>query len=294
MEMMQGGELTLVRSPEASIAEAQRAAKVLVDVVRRNNWEITIAKRKYMKVEAWETLAHFYGVAAKTSDDRFIDIGGVVGFEATAEATLIKTGQVISSARAMCLNDEDHWSIRPKYEWDQDSGKRVQIGEEQVPLFQLRSMAQTRAIGKVLRNIFAWVVAMAGYAPTPAEEMTGSEDTEGGKKQSPMPQRRSAAVDTRPITGAQASRVWAIAKGNKERVGVTLKAYGFDEVLHITRDKYDDFCKALEGQEKPAGIADIVGAEPGQPLTPAQTEATLQKLGMGSGEVEPPLPLRAR
>lgn len=38
-------------------------------------------------------------------------------------------------------------------------------------MFQLRSMAQTRACAKALRNVLAWVVMLAGYKTTPAEEM---------------------------------------------------------------------------------------------------------------------------
>ena len=54
----------------------------------------------------------------------------------------------------MCMDDEKKWK---------DS-----------PAFQIRSMAQTRAAAKCLRNVLAWVVVMAGYAPTPAEEMDSS------------------------------------------------------------------------------------------------------------------------
>lgn len=39
------------------------------------------------------------------------------------------------------------------------------------PLFQLRSMAQTRACAKALRNVLAFVPVLAGYEATPAEEM---------------------------------------------------------------------------------------------------------------------------
>ena len=35
-------------------------------------------------------------------------------------------------------------------------------------------MAQTRACAKALSNLFKWVVVLAGYKPTPAEEMTGT------------------------------------------------------------------------------------------------------------------------
>lgn len=39
------------------------------------------------------------------------------------------------------------------------------------PLFMLKSMAQTRACVKALRNVLAWVVVLAGFKPTPAEEI---------------------------------------------------------------------------------------------------------------------------
>jgi hypothetical protein len=57
----------------------------------------------------------------------------------------------ISAAEAMCLNDEPNWKTKP--------------------LFQLRSMAQTRSCAKALRNVLAWVVVLAGYRATPAEEI---------------------------------------------------------------------------------------------------------------------------
>jgi hypothetical protein len=40
------------------------------------------------------------------------------------------------------------------------------------PLFTLKSMAQTRAGGKALRQMLSWVVVLAGFKATPAEEMS--------------------------------------------------------------------------------------------------------------------------
>jgi len=37
--------------------------------------------------------------------------------------------------------------------------------------YAIASMAQTRAIGKAYRNILSWIVKMAGYEATPAEEI---------------------------------------------------------------------------------------------------------------------------
>ena len=37
--------------------------------------------------------------------------------------------------------------------------------------FQIASMAQTRAVSKAFRLALSWVMTLAGYEPTPAEEM---------------------------------------------------------------------------------------------------------------------------
>jgi hypothetical protein len=118
----------------------------------------------------------------------------------------VATDKIVSRAEAMCLNDEPKWSARPKYEWHyvkksggtcaDDPGRdeiiwekqagaaksrpkkeRVLVGNEAVPLFQLRSMAQTRACAKAMRNALAWVVVLAGFKPTPAEELDSVIDS---------------------------------------------------------------------------------------------------------------------
>jgi hypothetical protein len=48
-------------------------------------------------------------------------------------------------------------------------------------------MAQTRATGKACRLAFSWIMSLAGYEPTPAEEM--------------MPIVDAVAVQETPTTG---------------------------------------------------------------------------------------------
>ena len=92
----------------------------------------------------------------------------------------------------MCLNDEENWSTRAKFAWV--DGKRTKVGDIPVPLFQLKSMAQTRAGAKAFRMVVGWVVVLAGYKPTPAEEMTGDEHN--GKEAPPRPQPKPEAAET--------------------------------------------------------------------------------------------------
>ena len=162
--------LTVHRAPEDVIAEAQKAATALQRIVAQKKRPVIINGEQYLEFEDWMTVARFYGVTARIRETRYIQYGDAVGFEAIADALLVKTGEVISSAESMCLNDEAKWKGRE--------------------LFQIRSMAQTRAAAKALRNVFAWVVVLAGYRPSVAEEMTG---TEGGNGKQPLEKPQAKA-----------------------------------------------------------------------------------------------------
>jgi hypothetical protein len=190
-------DIFVARDPNIVMQEAQNAAKVLMAVVRAKPKEeqVIIGKKQYLEFQDWQTVANFYGCTVRVRSTNFLDYGGVKGFEATADV-LNRNGVVISTGDAMCLNDEEKWGMRAKYEWkdkldtegkkiwnkakNRYEGTREKVGEEPTPLFQLRSMAQTRACAKAIRNVFSWVVVLAGYAPVAAEEMTGNE--EGGQK----------------------------------------------------------------------------------------------------------------
>jgi hypothetical protein len=263
-----GFSLRLQRKPEAIVAEARLCADALIAAVKRNGWVQKFGGRDHLFFEAWAFLAAMYRVTPRTRDTRIVQIGDVIGYECTAEAFHVPSGIVIGTADAMCLNDEDNWSARPTYEWDQRSRKKVQTGERQVPLFQLRSMAQTRAQAKALKGPFSWVVAMAGFAPVAAEEMT-NEPIASARAPEPTVQQAPALRQTAPeatpsasqvetsgaagpprlITGKQASRIWALgfSQGvDKKLTAAVLQGFGFARAEDVTVDQYEAVCAAVE------------------------------------------------
>jgi hypothetical protein len=149
----ESAQLAMSRAPEIVLQEAAKAAQALRDVIERKPTKCVINGKTFLQFEDWQTLGRFYGVTVAARVTNYIEQGRVRGYECHAEA-IRADGQVISAAQAMCMDDEQKWHDKP--------------------LFQLRSMAQTRAQAKALRNVLAWVVVMAGYAPTPAEEMDGN------------------------------------------------------------------------------------------------------------------------
>jgi len=203
--------LAIAGNPRAILAEASEACKALQEVIAQKPKPVTMNGEQYLEFEDWMTVGRFYGVTAcEEGEPEYVSYGGVEGFKATSVA-LSRTGQVLSRATGLCMRDEEKWGYRTKYAWgyltteggwsEEDPGRdllvwedyvdrntgeqkrrpkreRREVGAEEVPLFQLASMAQTRANAKVLRNVLAWAVVLAGYRPTPAEELTGRFDDE--------------------------------------------------------------------------------------------------------------------
>lgn len=186
IEIPKSENLMIQRDPNAVLEEAKKAAQALMTVVKQKQKPVIFNNEQYIEFEDWQTVGRFYGLTAKVESTTYIEYGSVRGFESAA-SVLNSRGEVISRAEAMCLNDEDKWSTRAKY-----NSKREKIGEVAVPLFQLRSMAQTRACAKAFRNVLAWVVVLAGFKPTVAEEMTGDEEPgTPAKPPIPMPQPKT-------------------------------------------------------------------------------------------------------
>lgn len=191
--------LSVIRKPAEILREAKEAAQALLEVVRLKPKPVIFNGEQYLEFEDWQTCGRFYGLTAKVTWTRLVEVGGAMGYESGADVINNVTGLVVSSAEAMCLNDEEKWNKRSKYEYNQKTKTREKIGEVQVPLFQLRSMAQTRACAKALRNVLSWVVVLAGFKPTVAEELTGGEfQSENPKANVKPPTRKQQSPPPNP------------------------------------------------------------------------------------------------
>lgn len=215
--------LAIQCAPNIVLEEATRAAKALADVIENKAKKVVFNGKTYLQFEDWQTLGRFYGVTAAARSTRYVEYGegdyAIRGFEATADALLVGNNQTISSAEAMCLDDEPNWRRKP--------------------LFQLKSMAQTRACAKALRNVLAWVVVLAGYAPTPAEEMDATEVSEA----CPAPRRKTEIKSSNDpaahptVSFQQQKELFDIGtdKGwTRPQVMAFLAKHGYDQPNEIT------------------------------------------------------------
>jgi hypothetical protein len=166
------GALDAVPSPEAVLERAASVARALQRVIESGNGAhyVELAGRRHLRLEAWTTLGVLHGLTAEIEWTRRVQDPD--GWEARA---VVRRGDVIiSAAEAQCCVDEPEWRARVKYAWRTLPGgrrERYPVGEEPVPDYARRSMAQTRALSKALRLALSWVVVLAGYDPTPAEEL---------------------------------------------------------------------------------------------------------------------------
>lgn len=142
-------------TPENTIELATRMADMLKDIVERQRLYAVIQGKKFPQVEAWMTIGRMDNVVAREVD------GGVIrhddgSYEATVELIRLADGMVVGRASALCGTPGDRpWDTRPEP--------------------ARRSMAVTRATSRAFRLVYSWIMALAGYEPTPADEMPHQE-----------------------------------------------------------------------------------------------------------------------
>jgi hypothetical protein len=167
-------------SPATLIEAATEIATELRKVIDRQGLAVDLGTEdrpsEHVKIEGWltagamvQTFPHI--IFSETIRDTE---GRLVGFKATAQAKTLE-GRIVATADALCTRDEKQ---RIK------KGKRA--GTEwypwaEKPAHQVLSMAETRAASKVMGFACRWIITMAGYSGTPAEEVISEEppDDEG-------------------------------------------------------------------------------------------------------------------
>jgi hypothetical protein len=141
-------------TPTAMIELASQMATALAAIVEKQRLYATINGRKFPQVEAWMTIGRMDNVVAREAEApiRHED----ASYEAFVELVRLSDGMVVGRASALCGTPDDKpWNNRSEP--------------------ARRSMAVTRATSRAFRQQYSWIMALAGYEPTPAEEMPRDE-----------------------------------------------------------------------------------------------------------------------
>lgn len=135
-------------TPKQQVEQATEIANVLSSVIEKQGLFSNIGGKKYIKAEGWQTLGTFLGVVPREKSVIRHDDGS---YEAYVEIVKFRDGTIVGGGSAICSRKEKRWSTADEY--------------------AVRSMSITRATGKAFRVGFSWIVTLAGYSPTPEEEI---------------------------------------------------------------------------------------------------------------------------
>jgi hypothetical protein len=161
-----------VSGPGGLVKRATEVATVLASIIKDRKLASSIQGKEFVRVEGWSTLGAMLGVLPREVSVARQEDGGYV---AVVELIRIHDGAIIGRGSALVGMDEKD-----------RKGRLTWAGRAE---YARRSMAITRATGKAYRLGFSWIMALAGYEPTPAEEMIDAEYQEvKSKPKNPPPQ----------------------------------------------------------------------------------------------------------
>ncbi len=129
-------------------AQMAAMATILKRHIIKNELYAEIAGKNYVMVEGWQFAGGLMGLFPRVVDVK--DLGGSKWL-AKVEIVNKKDNSIVSIGFALC--------------------SKAEMKKKSFDEYAILSMAQTRAIGKAYRNLLGWVMKLAGYEGTPAEEI---------------------------------------------------------------------------------------------------------------------------
>jgi hypothetical protein len=149
-------------TPAEVVESATTQAKLLMNIVEQTKCYQQIANKKYLQVEAWETIGAFNRTHSETeSITPIVRDSETIGYQAHVQ--LWKDGQIVGGAVMPCYFTENCCK-----------GKEGDAKHK-----ACMSAAQTFATSKAYRMNYSYVAILAGYQPLPAEEITDDMRSEG-------------------------------------------------------------------------------------------------------------------
>lgn len=210
-------------NPGEIVARATEMANALAEVVREKKLTKDIKGKQHVLVQGWTLLGTMLGVFPVCVWTRKLEDG----WEARVEARTL-AGAVVGAAEAQCTRAESLWKSRDDY--------------------ALRSMAQTRATSKALRQPLDFVMTLAGFESTPAEEMPREDD----RIDDTLPPE-----DERPTT-EQWTRMSELISTLEEKLPTSEGQLSWDAEAHaLARHKFSKTPEALTSTELDVVLADF-------------------------------------
>jgi len=224
--------------PAEIVAKATAVATTLSAVLKKQKLTTAIGKSEHVRVEGWTLLGSMLGVVAITEWTR--PLHNPDGWEARVVAKTL-SGVIVGAAEAECLRSEKEWGPNPTRGKPRDD-------------YALRSMAQTRATSKALRQPLGFVVSLAGFNPTPAEEMPREGYDDGpygsGEPTSSGTADQPASATIRPNQPPRAAGSWTAIKKQITEYGESVWSDWWEFVKQARQYIFPDVAKLSKEQDK--------------------------------------------
>ena len=131
-------------------AEAVQMAVLLKNIVVQQKLFVPIRGKNYAVVEGWALAGMLTGIRVEVDEPKNLT-DGKTEIKYSCTARLFQNDKQIGAGYALCSSKE-----------------ALKKGFDEYAIY---SMSQTRAIGKAYRNKIGFIMKLAGFQPTPSEEM---------------------------------------------------------------------------------------------------------------------------
>lgn len=155
LKIMKASKQQAAYNIKPSLASTKKLANELTQFIKDNRLSSNIAGKDYVQVEGWEFAGSQLNLTAIVEDIEDLSKDKEIKYKASVKIVHVLTDKIVSRGFAIASSNEKGRNGSTK--WKDE--------------YAVASMAQTRAIGKGYRNILSWLIKLAGYEPTPAEEV---------------------------------------------------------------------------------------------------------------------------
>jgi hypothetical protein len=186
--------LWATEDPAEIVTKAAKVASALKDVIDKQDLSVRLGgKKPHVEIEGWQTAGTLLGLYAMTTATARVH--PMTSFVAKAK----RTKYAWADGKRRVVEEEtfeyavEGWSYEAVAEVRTMDGRLVGRGEgicsrEEENWFDssesaVKGMAQTRAQSRALKQTLGFIVGMAGYSSTPAEEVKAN----GGEEESAPP-----------------------------------------------------------------------------------------------------------
>ena len=132
-----------------NLENVQKLARGMLDFIKQTKLSVSIKNKQYIQVDGWQFLSISLNLTPIITEVQ--NLSNEIELKYRAECKLFNKEILVSTGIGICSNKE--------------------LSKKQFDEYAICSMAQTRAIGKAYRNRFGFIAKLAGFEPTPADEM---------------------------------------------------------------------------------------------------------------------------